>query len=247
RIRPLLLLETAALFDVPRATALPAALAIECVHVYSLIHDDLPCMDDDDLRRGKATVHKAFDEATAVLAGDALQALAFGLIAQVPVAPAIQVALLRTLAKAAGPEGMAGGQMIDMMAEAQTLSLAEITRLQSLKTGALIECAVMTGAILGDAASEASTALFRYAAAIGRAFQIADDILDFQGDAARAGKALKKDADAGKATFVSLLGVEAAQGQAALIADSAVDALAPFGPKADILRAIARYAVGRDH
>ena len=246
RLRPLLVCETAALFDVPQATALPVALAVECIHVYSLIHDDLPCMDDDDLRRGKPTVHRAFDEATAVLAGDALHALAFALLAKTEIAPPLQSALVAALAKAAGPEGMAGGQMLDLAAEGKTLILADIQHLQRLKTGALIEFAVNSGAILGEASTELSAALHHYAAAVGMAFQIADDLLDHQGDAAIAGKALNKDAAAGKATFVSLLGAQAAEDEAGRLAREAIDALAPFGPKADLLRAIARYTVGRD-
>ena len=248
RMRPLLVVAACALFNVDRAAALRVGCAVEAIHVYSLIHDDLPCMDDDDLRRGKPTVHKAFDEATAVLAGDALHALAFELLADTATHadPFVRMELVDGLARASGPAGMAGGQMMDIAAETATFDLNAVTRLQQMKTGALIAFAVEAGAIMGRVPPEGRTALRGYARDVGLAFQIADDILDVEGDADAAGKALRKDAAAGKATFLSLLGLERARAQAAMLTDQAIAHLHSFGHEADLLRAIARYTVERD-
>jgi farnesyl diphosphate synthase len=246
RLRGFLALETAALFDVPRSQALFAAGAVECLHAYSLVHDDLPCMDDDDLRRGQPTVHVKWDEATAVLVGDALQTFAFELLTDPRAGDADQrLAMLASLAKASGAQGMVLGQAQDIAAETATsaLTLDQITELQANKTGRLIEWPARAGAILGRADP---APLQDYARAIGLAFQIADDILDVTGDAATAGKALHKDAAAGKATFVSLLGLGAAQARAAELVDQAQAALAPYGNKAHNLHALARYVVARD-
>lgn len=248
RLRPLLTVSAARLYGVDPAAALRVGCAIEAVHVYSLIHDDLPCMDDDDMRRGKPTVHKAFGEATAVLAGDALHALAFEWIVDPAVSydPFVRLELSEGLAKASGPNGMAGGQMLDIAAETQTFDLAGVTRLQSMKTGALIAFAVEAGAILGRVPDAGRTALRAYARDIGLAFQIADDLLDAEGDEAAAGKALRKDEAAGKATFLSLLGLERARTQARILVDQAVGHLGSFGEEADVLRAVARYSIERD-
>jgi farnesyl diphosphate synthase len=214
-----------------------------------LIHDDLPCMDDDDLRRGKPTVHKAFDEATAVLAGDSLHALAFEILASsaTHTDPFIRSELIATLALASGPDGMAGGQMMDLEAEKAVFDLPTVTRLQALKTGALIAASVEMGAILGHVPPEGRVRLRGYARDIGLAFQIADDILDVEGDEALAGKALHKDQQAGKGTFVSLMGLPRAKEQAAMLVDQAIDHLSSYGTEADLLRAIARYVLERDH
>jgi len=248
RLRPLLVMAACELFNVDRARASRVALAIECMHVYSLVHDDMPCMDDDDLRRGRPTVHKAFDEATAVLAGDSLHALAFEVVAdpETHPDPFVRAELSLELARAAGPAGMAGGQMMDLIAETTTFDLQTVTRLQQLKTGALIGFCLEAGAIMGHVPPEGRTRLRGYARDIGLAFQIADDLLDVEGDEALAGKALGKDQAAGKATFVSLLGVERAKRQAALLVDQAIAHLAAFGSEADLLRAIAHYIVERD-
>ncbi len=248
RMRPLLTVAACDLFNVDRASALRVGLAIECIHVYSLVHDDLPCMDDDDLRRGKPTVHRAYDEATAVLAGDSLHALAFELLADPDTHPDpfVRIELVGELARASGPSGMAGGQMMDLAAEGETFDLATVTRLQQLKTGALIGFCLEAGAIMGHVAPAGRAALRGYARDIGLAFQIADDLLDVEGDEAAAGKALGKDAAAGKATFVSLMGVEPARRQAGMLVDQAIGHLASFGAEAAPLRAIARYVVARD-
>lgn len=248
RMRPLLVMAACGLFNVDQAAALRVATAIECIHVYSLIHDDLPCMDDDDLRRGKPTVHKAFDEATAVLAGDALHALAFELLADPETHPDafVRAELVLELARAAGPAGMAGGQMMDLEAEKQVFDLPTVTRLQHLKTGALISFCLEAGAIMGRVHHDGRTPLRGYARDIGLAFQIADDILDIEGDAALAGKALGKDEAAGKATFLSLLGIDRARAQAGALVDQAIAHLSHYGAEADILRAIARYTIERD-
>ena len=248
RLRPLLVIASCALFNIDRQAALRVATAIECIHVYSLIHDDLPCMDDDDLRRGKPTVHKAYDEATAVLAGDSLHALAFDILADETTHsdPFVRNQLILELARASGPDGMAGGQMMDIEANPATFDLQMITRLQQLKTGALIGFCVEAGAIMGRLPPEGRTALRGYARDIGLAFQIADDILDVEGDVAVAGKALHKDAAAGKATFLSLLGLDRAKAQAHALVDQAIAHLGSFGSEADLLRAIARYTVERD-
>jgi farnesyl diphosphate synthase len=249
RLRPLLTIAAAQLFAISREQALRVGCAIEAIHVYSLIHDDLPCMDDADLRRGKATLHKAFGEAEAVLAGDSLHALAFEILAHQATNddPWVRSDLVLELARAAGPAGMAGGQMMDLVAEGQELDLASITRLQQLKTGALIEYAVEAPCIMVRLTHEARTPYRGYARNIGLAFQIADDLIDHSGDEAAAGKPTGKDANAGKATFVSVLGPERARQQASLLVDQAVEHLADHGEEADLLRAIARFAIERDH
>jgi farnesyl diphosphate synthase len=248
RLRPLLVTATAALFHVDRKTALRVGTAVEAIHVYSLVHDDLPCMDDDDLRRGKPTVHRAFDEATAVLAGDSLHALAFEILANPDTHsdPFVRGELVSTLALASGPEGMAGGQMMDIEAENAAFDLQTVMRLQALKTGALIAASVEMGAILGHIPPEGRTHLRGYARDIGLAFQIADDILDVEGDPELAGKALQKDAEAGKGTFVSLMGLDRAKQQAEMLVQQANDYLSSYGAEADLLRAIANYITERD-
>ncbi|PKP91149.1 MAG: farnesyl-diphosphate synthase [Alphaproteobacteria bacterium HGW-Alphaproteobacteria-16] len=248
RLRPLLTFATARLFGVDRNCTARVATAIEAIHVYSLIHDDLPAMDDDDLRRGKPTVHKAFDEATAILAGDCLHALAFEILADpaTHADPFVRNELIADLARASGPSGMAGGQMMDLMAEGANFDLATVTRLQALKTGALIACSVEAGAILGRVPPEGRTGLRGYARDIGLAFQIADDLLDVEGDEEAAGKKLRKDGEAGKETFLSLLGVERAREQARMLVDQAIAHLHAYGPEADLLRDIARYVLERD-
>ncbi|MCE5973718.1 polyprenyl synthetase family protein [Sinirhodobacter sp. WL0062] len=246
RLRAFLVLESAALFGISQAQALPAAAAVEALHAYSLVHDDMPCMDDDDLRRGQPTVHVKWDEATAVLAGDALQTLAFELCCDPTLGPAERrVALVTALAQASGAAGMVYGQALDIAAEtaAAPLTLDEITRLQAGKTGALISFAAEAGAILAGADP---APLAAYARALGLAFQIADDILDVEGDAALVGKQVGKDAQAGKATFVSHLGLEGAKSRAAALIDEAETALAPYGAKAQNLRDAARFVISRD-
>jgi farnesyl diphosphate synthase len=252
RLRPFLLVESAALFGTARGAALLAGCALELVHCYSLVHDDLPAMDDDDLRRGRPTVHKAFDAATAILAGDALLTLAFDVVARAEVHPdaSVRVALVLELARAAGLGGMAGGQMLDLAAEGRfapkrALSTEEIETLQAMKTGALIRFACRAGAILGQADGAALTSLDRYGRAIGQAFQIADDLLDLESDAATLGKAAGKDAAAGKATLVSALGAAGAHARLDALIVEAEDALAPFGAKADTLRAAAHFIAER--
>jgi farnesyl diphosphate synthase len=248
RIRPLLVCAACDLFHVDRAAALRVATAVECIHVYSLIHDDLPCMDDDDLRRGRPTVHIEFDEATAVLAGDSLHALAFELLADeaTNADPFVRIELVGELAKASGPSGMAGGQAMDLAAETETFDLSTVTRLQQLKTGALIGFCLEAAAIMGHVQPEGRTRLRGYARDIGLAFQIADDLLDVEGNAQTVGKPLRKDASAGKATFVSLLGIDRARRQAEMLVDQAIAHLSAFGPEANLLRAVARYVVERD-
>jgi farnesyl diphosphate synthase len=245
RLRPFLLVETAALFGVARPRALIAGAALECVHCYSLVHDDLPAMDDDDLRRGRPSVHKAFDEATAILAGDALLTFAFDLMARAELDPdaGVRVALISELARAAGLGGMAGGQMLDLAAEGRfankrKLSEAEVTTLQAMKTGALMSFACRAGAILGHADE-------RYGRAVGQAFQIADDLLDLEGDAKVMGKSAGKDAAAGKATLAASLGREGAGARLKALVAEADAALAPFAEKAAALRAAARFIAER--
>ncbi|CAN5287209.1 polyprenyl synthetase family protein [soil metagenome] len=250
RLRAFFVLASATLFKVGAIPALRTASALEFVHAYSLIHDDLPAMDDDDLRRGKPSCHKQFDEATAILAGDALQALAFEVLAHEATHgdPAVRMALVAELARAAGAHGMVGGQMLDLLAESQgtdDMSIGAITRLQRLKTGALISFSCTAGAILGKAAEPMRAALAAYAHDLGLAFQIVDDLLDVEGDAAELGKATNKDAAAGKATFVSILGVERARAQASLLAQQAATHLDPFGPPADLLKQAAKFVVER--
>lgn len=247
RLRGFLLCHSARLFDPAREGHLLAAAAIECIHAYSLVHDDLPCMDDDDLRRGLPTVHKKWDEATAVLVGDALQSFAFELLSrdEVHSDPNVRLALTRSLAAASGAKGMVLGQAQDIAAEAGgSLTLDEITALQANKTGALICWSVEAGAILGGADPEP---LRRYANSLGLAFQIADDILDETGDEKKTGKRLKKDADAGKATFVSLLGVSEAEEKARGLVADAIDALCIYDARADCLRDAARFVISREH
>lgn len=249
RLRPLLLTSVAEMYGVDRGAAVRAAVAIEAIHVYSLIHDDLPCMDDDALRHGKPTVHIAFDEATAVLAGDSLHVFAFEVLADPATCadPFTRIELVQALGHASGAHGMAGGQMMDLVAETSEFDLQTVTRLQQLKTGALLGAAVEMGAILGRVSPEGRTHLRGYARDIGLAFQIADDLIDYEGDAATAGKAVGKDASAGKETFVSLLGPERAREQARLLVDQAIAYLAHYGKEADLLRAVARYIIERDH
>ena len=249
RLRALLVVAGCDLFHVARDRSLRVALAVECIHVYSLIHDDLPCMDDDDLRRGKPSLHRAFDESTAVLAGDSLHALAFEVLADEATHedPFVRAELTLELARASGPAGMAGGQMIDLAAAGATLDLAAVTRLQQLKTGALIGWCLEAAAIMGRAPPEGRTGLRGYARDVGLAFQIADDLLDHEGSEEKTGKRVGKDADAGKETFVSLLGAERARRQAQALVDQAIGHLRGFGDQAELLRAVARFAVERDH
>lgn len=252
RLRPFLVVETATLFGAARSGALMAGAALECVHCYSLVHDDLPAMDNDDLRRGRPTVHKAFDDATAILAGDALLTLAFDIIARPEVHSdaGVRVALATELARAAGLGGMAGGQMLDLAAEGRfekkrDLSKDEVATLQAMKTGALIRFACRAGAIVGQADADARARMNRYGTAIGQAFQIADDLLDVEGDTKTLGKAAGKDAAAGKATLVATLGVEGARARLKELVTEADATLAPFDTKADILRATARFIAER--
>lgn len=246
KLRGFLVLESARLHGIAPEVALRSAAAIEAIHVYSLVHDDLPAMDDDDLRRGQPTVHVKWDEATAILVGDALQALAFGLLAAPDAAPTpeARLALITSLAEAAGGAGMVLGQALDIAAESAeaALTLEEITALQAAKTGALIEWAACAGARMADADTRP---LAEYARALGLAFQIADDILDVEGDVALAGKRLHKDAEAGKATFVSLLGLEGAKARARALVAEAEAALAPYGPEAHLLRDAAQFVIAR--
>jgi farnesyl diphosphate synthase len=249
RLRPLLVHATARLFAVDRECAGRVAVAIEAIHVYSLIHDDLPAMDDDDLRRGRPTVHKQWDEATAILAGDSLHALAFELLGDPATHPDpfVRAELVLDLARAAGPAGMAGGQMMDIVAETTSFDLPTITRLQALKTGALIAASVEAGAILGRVPPEGRTSLRGYARDLGLAFQIVDDLLDVEGDEALMGKKLRKDEGAGKETFVSLLGIDGARTRCRMLVDQAIAHLHSYGSEADLLREIARFVLQRDH
>ncbi len=250
RVRPFLLVSTAEMYGVNRTSALNAGTAIEAIHVYSLIHDDLPCMDDDDLRHGKATLHHQYDEATAVLAGDALHALAFEILADMDTSsdPFARSELIATLGMASGMNGMAGGQMMDMVADKDGVDydLHTITRLQHLKTGALLSASVEMGAILGKVPPEGRAHLRAYSRDIGLAFQIADDLLDVEGDQEKAGKALRKDERQGKQTFVTLMGADKAREQARALVDQAIAHLASHGSEADMLRALARFIVERD-
>lgn len=248
RVRPFLLMTTAEMYGVSRVAAVRAGCAIEAIHAYSLVHDDLPCMDDDDMRHGKPTVHKAFDVATAVLAGDALHALAFEILGDPATSndPFTRAELVHALAIASGHNGMAGGQMMDMSAGGADFDLRTVTRLQQLKTGALLSAAVEMGAILGKIPEEGRGHLRAYARDIGLAFQIADDLLDHEGDETKAGKALRKDEGQGKATFVSLMGPDQARQQAHALSEQAVGHLASHGEEADLLRALARFVVERD-
>ena len=240
RLRPFLVLEGARLFGAPSQGAGRTAAAIEALHTYSLVHDDLPCMDDDDLRRGRPTTHKAFDEATAVLAGDALLTLAFGVLAD-PATHAsaeVRMRLVARLAAAGGSEGMIGGQMVDMLAPGRDYGPDEVALLQRMKTGALFEFSAEAGAVLAQAGEDEERRMRAYAHDFGFAFQIADDLIDALGDAATAGKAVGKDAEQGKATLVSLWGVERARAEARRLAERAAATLDGFGPDADALRAL---------
>jgi farnesyl diphosphate synthase len=254
RFRPFLAVETAGLFGVPRAQALMVGSAVECVHCYSLAHDDLPAMDNDDLRRGRPTAHKAFDEATAILAGDGLLTFAFDVLARAETHPdpGVRIELVAALASASGLGGMVGGQILDLAAEGrfadgvpEPLGQDEIETLEAMKTGALLRFSCASGAILGQADRRARGALDRYGAAIGKAFQIADDLLDAEGDPAMVGKATNKDAAAHKATFVRILGIDGARKKLAELVADAKAAVAPFGAKADVLRAAARFVAER--
>ena len=253
RLRPFLVVETAALFNVRRERALMVGAALECVHCYSLAHDDLPAMDNDELRRGQPTVHRKFDEATAILAGDGLLTYAFDLLSRPETHPtaSIRIALVGLLARAAGLGGMVGGQMLDLAAEGRfadgplALNESEITTLQAMKTGALLRFACMAGGVLGEASSEQGNALDRYGSALGRAFQIADDLLDVEGDAAMVGKSTGKDAAAGKAKLVGVLGPAKAKAQLKTLVAEAEAALAPFGPDATVLKAAAHFVAER--
>jgi farnesyl diphosphate synthase len=247
RLRPFLLIESARLFDIDEEEALGPACALECVHCYSLIHDDLPSMDDDALRRGRPTVHIAFDEATAILAGDALLTLAFEILSDPATHPdpAIRAELVFLLAKAAGWHGMVLGQALDLDAEGRQLSIEEVARMQSLKTGALFGFACEGGAVLGGAAPSERAALIAYASSFGQAFQLADDLLDAEGDAATLGKAVAKDEARGKATLVALLGRDETRKRLAQVVESAEKALAPFGARAENLIEAARFIATR--
>jgi farnesyl diphosphate synthase len=247
RLRPFLVTSSAALFRVPHDRSLRVAAALECVHTYSLIHDDLPCMDDSDMRRGQPSVHVAFDEATAVLAGDALLTFAFEVLGERDTHddPGVRSELVLELAKAAGARGMVGGQMIDLEAEGKDLDIGSINRLQHMKTGALICYAAEAGAILGHGSMEARHALKGYAQNLGLAFQITDDILDAEGDPEKVGKELGKDAEAGKATFLTILGSDRAKMQAKMLSEQAVEHLDIFGDSANSLRDVARFVVER--
>ena len=253
RLRPFLVVECSALFRVPRQNAVMAGAALECVHCYSLAHDDLPAMDNDALRRGRPTTHKAFDEATAILAGDGLLTFAFDILSRPETHPdpAVRLNLVGALARAAGLGGMVGGQMLDLAAEGRfdamppTLGEAEVRTLQAMKTGALLRFACHAGAILGGANQNRSNALDRYGSALGEAFQIADDLLDLEGDPATVGKATHKDAAAHKATLVGVLGPAAARRRLAALISEAQTALDPFGSDADTLKAAARFVATR--
>jgi farnesyl diphosphate synthase len=249
RLRPLLTIAASRLFAIDPDRALRVGCAIEAIHVYSLIHDDLPCMDDADLRRGKPTLHKAFGEAEAVLAGDSLHALAFEILAHPATHddPWVRSDLTLELARAVGPAGMAGGQVMDLASEGRQLDLPAITRLQQLKTGALIEYGIEAVCIMAKLQGDSRTPYRGYARNIGLAFQIADDLIDHSGNDAAAGKRTGQDARAGKATFVSLLGDERARQQAAVLVSQAIEHLSSHGEEADLLRAIARFAIERDH
>ena len=247
RLRPFLVLECARLFGVPEASALRAGAALEMVHCYSLVHDDLPAMDDSDLRHGRASAHKAFDEATAILAGDGLLTLAFGVLAGPDTHPdaAVRCALVAALARAAGPHGMVGGQMIDISPERSALDLDGIKHLQSLKTGALISFACEAGAILGRAEQAERDALLGFAGDLGLAFQIVDDLLDAEGSAEDLGKPTGQDEALGKATFVGQLGIEGARAEATRLVKDACARLEIFGEKGSLLRATARFVLER--
>ncbi len=248
RLRPLLVKAAGDLFHLGSASVTRVGMAVECIHVYSLVHDDLPAMDDDDLRRGRPTVHRAFDEATAILVGDCLHDLGFEILADEATHPDpfVRCELMRALAHASGPNGMAGGQAMDLAAAAGSFDLPTVTRMQQLKTGAIIAFCVEAAAIMAHVPVEGRTGLRGYARDIGLAFQIADDLLDAEGDPALAGKAVGKDSDAGKETFVSLVGVERAREQARILIGQAKAHLHDYGERAGLLCAIAEYIIERD-
>jgi farnesyl diphosphate synthase len=253
RLRPFLVVEAAALFKAPRSQALMTGAALEFVHCYSLAHDDLPAMDNDDLRRGRPTAHKAFDEATAILAGDGLLTLAFDILARPETHPnpAVRAELVLALARMAGLGGMVGGQMLDLAAEGRfdgtvkKLGAADVKLLQSMKTGALLRFGCLAGAMLGEASATQREALDRYGSVLGEAFQIADDLLDVEGDAATVGKATGKDAAAGKGTFVTVLGLDGAKARLKTLVTEAEQALAPFGRDGNVLKMAARFVAER--
>jgi farnesyl diphosphate synthase len=253
RLRPFLVVEAAALFDVPRESSLMAGAALECVHCYSLAHDDLPAMDNDDLRRGRPTTHRAFDEAAAVLAGDGLLTFAFDILSRPQTHPdaEVRLKLVGALARAAGLGGMVGGQMLDLAAEGRfdaappALAERDVRTLQAMKTGALLRVSCLAGAILGQADARQFSALDRFGSALGEAFQIADDLLDLEGDPATVGKATGKDAAAHKATLVAVLGPAAARCRLDALITEAQAALAPFGNRGEVLKAAARFVATR--
>jgi len=249
RLRPFLVMETAALFKIKPAQSVMAGIALECIHCYSLVHDDLPAMDDDELRRGRPTTHIAYDEATAILAGDALLTLAFDILAREETHEnaSIRIELVKLFSRYAGLGGMVGGQMLDLEAETKTLDASEITLLQSMKTGALLKGACEAGAVLGGASETERNALIQFGNQIGKAFQLADDILDVTSDAETMGKATGKDADKGKGTLVDLYGLDESQKLLNVYLEEAFDGLSNFGPEADILREAARFIAHRDH
>ena len=252
RLRPFLVIESAALFDVPRERGLMTGAALECIHCYSLVHDDLPAMDNDDLRRGRPTLHRAYDDATAILAGDGLLTFAFDILSREETHPdpAVRIALVRELARGSGIGGMAGGQMLDLAAEGRfgAMSATEdsVVTMQAMKTGALLHFACIAGGILGAASAAERDALSRYGRAVGTAFQIADDLLDVEGDAATVGKATGKDAAVGKATLVAVRGIPAARERLAACVAEAEAALSGFGARAAILRDAARFIAARE-
>jgi farnesyl diphosphate synthase len=247
RLRPFLVMSSARIFGVSDECALRTAAAIECVHCYSLVHDDLPAMDNSDLRRGSPTVHKKFDEATAILAGDALLTIAFEILSdpRTHEDPQVRCRLVSALARAAGMQGMVGGQMLDLIAESTQLDIGAITRLQRMKTGELIAVSTEAGAILGKASLQHNNALRAYAHDLGLAFQIIDDLLDAEGSEAETGKPVGRDAVAGKATFVTILGAERARNQAKLLSEQAINHLSIFAGRAKHLEDVARFVVDR--
>ncbi|MGB3486700.1 MAG: polyprenyl synthetase family protein [Xanthobacteraceae bacterium] len=249
RLRPFLVVESSAVFGVPRASALLAGAALECIHCYSLIHDDLPAMDNSELRRGRPTLHKQYDDATAILAGDALLTLAFDIISrdELHSDPTVRLLLTRALARASGIGGMVGGQMLDLAGEGRfgDREPVDVARLQQMKTGALLRYGCIAGAILGQASQKDYQALDDYGRALGEAFQIADDLLDVEGDAAALGKQTGQDAALGKTTFVTQLGVEGAKQRVRDLIARADSALAPFGARGDVLRSTARFVAER--
>jgi farnesyl diphosphate synthase len=254
RFRPFLVVESAALFDVARSRALMAGAALECVHCYSLVHDDLPAMDNDDLRRGQPTAHKKYDEATAILAGDGLLTFAFDILSrgETHPDPTVRTELVGALARASGLGGMVGGQMLDLAAEGrftgdgrQRLGETAILELQAMKTGALLRFACEAGGMLGQATPQQRKALERYGAIVGQAFQIADDLLDIEGDPALVGKQTGKDANAGKATIVGILGVAGAKARLTQLVAEAEQTLSPFGSAAEVLVEAARFVADR--